>query len=288
MTWNLFNEPLETLRSWLLPMLLALPRRLWQLMKNGGDLFWLFQTSSIVHLLASAFAACIGLLALAAFIRDQVVVYREQGGLHRLFEALKRLDLLTLVGLWTLLFLLGSGLHRPRHLLLLFTFMPVALALGIARLKMRYTLGQPVVIMIVAVIVLNHIYGIVSSIPVEKPSLPLIIETLDGRGLTRGYAGYDLAYPIIFRSGERIIVSPLAGPKRVDRLPKYSNIVESSSTAFYLFPTRSRERDAFVTELIERSISFKRINLNSLTIFYEFSRRVKLAELTLLNNLPGL
>ncbi len=74
------------------------------------------------------------------------------------------------------------------------------------------------------------------SEPLTLPNpVPALARFLESRGLTLGYAGFELAYPLVVETQEAVRVSPLAGPLVDDRYPAYTRAVEAAPSPFYLY-----------------------------------------------------
>ena len=127
-----------------------------------------------------------------------------------------------------------TGLDRARH----WTPLYLAVALAIPLLP------RPVAAAIGGFVLLANVAAIpIDRAPREDP-VACIAAALDAKGTDRVLAGYDIAYPLTYRTGERILVSPVLGPNPTERQPEYPRAVLSARRAAVLLP-RGADRNVF-------------------------------------------
>ena len=86
-----------------------------------------------------------------------------------------------------------------------------------------------------------------------------LIAALNARGIRYGYTGYEIAYPVIFLTGEKISLSPRAGPVAFDRLPRITEQVRAQARVCYIFEDGSETDARFRALLSARGASCERI-----------------------------
>jgi hypothetical protein len=115
-----------------------------------------------------------------------------------------------------------------------------------------------------------------------------LIEFLRAHGGTRGYANYWVAYPIAFLSQEEIVLVPrlpykadLRYTSRDNRYAPYGELVEASPTVVYV-TTNHPMLDRLLRERFTAlGVSFREVQIGSYHVFYDLSRKVTPADLTL-------
>jgi 4-amino-4-deoxy-L-arabinose transferase-like glycosyltransferase len=115
-----------------------------------------------------------------------------------------------------------------------------------------------------------------------------LIDFLRAHGGTRGYANYWVAYPIAFLSQEEIVLVPrlpykadLRYTSRDNRYAPYGELVEASPTVVYV-TTNHPMLDRLLRERFTAlGVSFREVQIGSYHVFYDLSRKVTPADLTL-------
>jgi hypothetical protein len=105
--------------------------------------------------------------------------------------------------------------------------------------------------------------------------VPALAEFLLSKGLTRGYSGFELAYPLAFQTGEALRLSPLAGPRVDDLYPPYTDAVESAPSPFYLYPEEEALAQALEDYLRRNGIGFETLSAHRHLIFARLARPVR-------------
>jgi hypothetical protein len=111
----------------------------------------------------------------------------------------------------------------------------------------------------------------------EDLAIPELTAFLDAHAIDRGYSDYWIAYPTIFQSRERILLSPtLLHPTFYDRHPEYTEEVRRSPRAAFVV---DRKRLPCVGPELERllkakGVSYEKVEIKDLSVYYDFSRPV--------------
>ena len=117
-----------------------------------------------------------------------------------------------------------------------------------------------------------------------------LIQFLRAKGETRGYATYWIAYPLAFLSDEEIILVPrlpykadLRYTSRDDRYEPYGEIVEASSRVAYVTSDQPALNERLRQAFCDLGVDFREREISSYHVFYDLSRKVRPAELSIGN-----
>jgi len=168
-----------------------------------------------------------------------------------------------------------TGLNRPRHLLPLYSVLPLGFAALYSRSRgarpwaARALLGLLLVIAVWDLIEARRIPGGAQVAPLIRAA-----ERLGIHGL---YTDYYTAYTIMFASREQILASPTAWADNVisDRTPEVTRQVDVVPNPGYVFPQGSTEAAWFIQGLAKRNISFTRHTVESFVVFTDLSLPVR-------------
>jgi hypothetical protein len=169
------------------------------------------------------------------------------------------------------LFVWLADLDRPRHLVPLYSVLPIGIAALYRRLRLTRPRIAPAVIVIpLAIATWDLASGAFS--PSGVPTAPLIraLDRLDIRGF---YSDYHVAYQTMFASRERILASPAAWGQTSssDRMPEITRQVDALSNPGYVFLLHRSEADWFAQGLTRCGISFRRQQTEEFDIFARLS-----------------
>lgn len=186
-----------------------------------------------------------------------------------------------LVTLVTLVFAWAAGLNRPRHLVPLFSVLP----LGIAALHRTIAVRRPVLAHgLVALVLAASSWTLAADAsrwPV-KPIEPLVetMRRLDIRGV---YADYEIAYLTMFATREAVLASPTAWSQAagllVDRTPEITREVDRLPNPAYAFFQDRPEAGWFAEGLARRRITFDRRTVGDFVLFVNLSVPVRSTDL---------
>jgi len=178
-----------------------------------------------------------------------------------------------------LLFAWLTGLNRPRHLVPLYSVLP----LGLAALYNRLRSARPwIARAALTVLLLSTARDMIEAarIPSGVPMAPLIqaAERLGVRGV---YTDYDIAYRLMFATREAILASPTAWPQGVisDRTPEVTRQVDHLPNPAYVFLLGTPEAGWFAQGLVRRGIRFTRNPVGPFELFTDLSAPVRSAVL---------
>ena len=169
-----------------------------------------------------------------------------------------------------LLFILS--LSQARYMTALLPFLPLTLCEGIS-FSLRRQKTLTVIISAVAVFYLAfaHVaaFAQLHTTPDTPPSKP-ILDTLLAKGLKFGYGSYEYQTSIAFLSQEEIKISTQIGPIYMDKIPRFSQIVDQQKDVFYILPADS----AYIRPLIDRDITYQLEKVQGIWLLWDFSERV--------------
>jgi len=106
---------------------------------------------------------------------------------------------------------------------------------------------------------------------------PQLAQWLLTNNFLYGYSDYWIAYPVIFESKERILISPTIFNKDFsDRNPEYTKKVRAQDKTVYIFDsTRHREKiTSFEEQLRNLNVRYKKNKFKEFIIFSNFSRKI--------------
>jgi hypothetical protein len=251
-----------TAAGWLVHYASGLPARLAEILRNLAPLLG-------VPLAGGAVVVCIiaGVAALGLWRNGRGKVLSAAG------EPLGRycawLVPTVLIFAWL------AGLNRPRHLLPLYSVLP----LGFAAVYSRIRRSRPwAARALLGLLLVNAGWDLIGAGPipggVRVAPLIQVAEQLGIRGL---YTDYSTAYEVMFASRERILASPTAWADSVisDRTPEVTRQVDLLPNPAYVFPRGSAEAAWFVQGLARRNISFARHAVESFVLFTDLSLPVR-------------
>ncbi|MFH1824899.1 MAG: glycosyltransferase family 39 protein [Candidatus Firestonebacteria bacterium] len=172
------------------------------------------------------------------------------------------------------------GEFRSRYLLPLSIVLPIILS--VLFLNIKKISNMLFYVLLVFVLSVNFA-GVLNNIKLKSISYDNLVSFLEENKLLYGYSEYFTSYPIVFKSSEKIIVSPCAVDSISERYPLYTNAVHSASDIFYVFNLNTHPQ---VIALIEQrlkilNISYKRKYIYPFIVYYKFSRIISPNELKL-------
>jgi len=118
----------------------------------------------------------------------------------------------------------------------------------------------------------------------RTPHYAGLVKWMLSRNYLYGYAGYWTSYPVIFESGERILVSPtLLHPTFSDRMPEYTAKVRNATGAVYIIGENDGPGLALRLEgrLKKMNIKYKKDVFEEFSVYSEISRKVYPEEIAL-------
>lgn len=167
------------------------------------------------------------------------------------------------------------GSTRARYMALLVPLAALLLAgrwsEGLWGRRLHATLlGGLLLYLTTAALVLNVVRPL--TLPNPIPALARFLET---KGLTRGYAGHELAFPLVVETRGAVLVSSLAGPVVNDQYPPYTRAVEAAPAPFYLYAEQEPLGLALLTYLRGQGVTFQESPVDGHRVFWGLSRAVR-------------
>jgi hypothetical protein len=170
----------------------------------------------------------------------------------------------------------GSVYRRPRYLLPVVAASAVHAGVVCAWLLLRSraaALGG-----LAALLALN----VVGTVPRLQASATLarrheeIVRSLEQKGIRTGYADFSISAPVTMFTSERILLSPALGPTPAYESEAHAREVAERGPDAYLLPPED-DPEQFASTLRDLGVGF-RMETKPVTVFYSFSRRVRLEE----------
>jgi hypothetical protein len=184
---------------------------------------------------------------------------------------------------FSILFALFGFMASPRYLLPLWPAAAIALAAILAQVGQKNRL---VAISLLTFLLSVNVAGALLCSKIKSPPYERLADFLVSKNLHWGYAGYWEAYPVIFLSGEKIILSPTLDltsvhPKSKDVYPFYTNIVNKESNVFYVTNDNTRSVNIFTEKMAALKVKFRKYPLPPFMIYHSFSKRIYPEDLAL-------
>ncbi|WP_447972461.1 hypothetical protein [Nitrospira sp. Kam-Ns4a] len=120
--------------------------------------------------------------------------------------------------------------------------------------------------------------GVVLTVvqPLTLPNpVPGLAQFLESNGLRLGYAGFELAYPLVVETQEAVRVSPLAGPLVDDRYPAYTRAVEAAPSPFYIYAEGEPLGEILANYLRRQGIGFEDSRIAGQRVLWGLTRPVR-------------
>ena len=194
------------------------------------------------------------------------------------------LSLLPVLVVWMALFLAMTGLTLTRYISFIYPAIAILLAWSLLRFTSKRWFWIPSAALFLSANLINH-FVVLRTPEVEDRFLELV-QFLEMKGFRYGYTDYITAYPVVFLTNEKIIVSPVAGPLNVERYPAYTREVDRAKEVFFVFVKDSEASERFEASLKARGVSFTKEMVNRHLVYYGFSSRIFPEELPLIRLFP--
>ncbi len=259
---------LLTVAGWLFRYLSSLPERLFTLFQNVGPLLGL--------------GTAVGTVVACGIVMGAMLALWRHGAKDN--RAANRV----LLGRWCvwlvpglLLFALVAALDRPRHLVPLYSVLPLGVAALYERVRTASPSAAHVMLAALALIVgwnLAH-SAVLSRLKMVEP----LVQAASQRGIRSLYTDYEIAYRVMFASQEKILASPTAWTQApgliADRTPDITCLVDSLPAPAYVFFQGGPEAEWFAEGLVRRHIAFARQTIEPFELFTGLSEPVRSSEL---------
>ena len=186
-------------------------------------------------------------------------------------------DMLYLVGFSTIILYCFAGLDSPRHLIMLYPMLAIFLAVFISRLWEK---KNKLALVVLSVILTINLYGNVRDMKVEPLDYRPLINFLESKSLFYGYADYWHAYPVIFFSDERIILSSTLRCER-ERFEEYAIKVRNAPRFCYILAISDRDNNRLENKLESLKLKYEKSQVSEFYVYWGLSRKLFPEELNL-------
>ena len=227
---------------------------------------------------------CIMLIVLAIAVNFRRVI-RPCTSREQLSAGRKHLH-----GIWILLFFVlidmavfsrnsRSNSYSTRYLALTFIALIPIIAAGLVEVMKK---TKPVFVILFLSLISFHLAGNIilmrawaePGFPEKYLSIPendKLISFLERKNIRYGYLNYWLSYPIVFRTDERIKISPACDERFKRYLHPYLKEIQSANRAAYIFHPRVGLRASWFEKEMERiGGDNRKEEINAFTVFYDF------------------
>lgn len=161
--------------------------------------------------------------------------------------------------------------ERARYLIPLIIPLVIFLARFLSDIRKRYE----VVFWVVTILIITHnIYGNMMTKKTVK-RYDKLANFLLSKNIFYCFSDYWVAYPVIFNTKEKVIISPTVFDTLYDRRPHYTEVVRKSNSTAYIFDTIMYKNmiKKFETKLSKLGIFYKKEFINEFAIYYDFNRK---------------
>jgi hypothetical protein len=211
-----------------------------------------------------------GMVAFLAFLFGLWACFRYKGKAHIFPRAM----VLTVV--MTYCFLIAFGLNRDRYLIPILLIVPFGLALGIQRLAIL--LGWRISSIAVACLLILNCFANFWDTKMRYADYEGLARFLESKSLTRGYAPYVAAYPIVYLSKERLIYTPAFHEPEYDRYAAYVAVVSDIDNPGFVFD-KEEDTTLFRQRLKQLKASFKEERWSKFTVFHHLNPKMEIGDL---------
>lgn len=209
-----------------------------------------------------------GMIAFLAFLFGLWACFRYRGKAYAIPRAIG------LTVIITFCFMIVFGLNRDRYLIPILLIIPFGLALAIQKLSflLSWRVGS---VAVASLLLLNGLANFCDTKP-RYPDYQRLAQFLESERLTRGYAPYTVAYPLVYLSNERLIYTPAFHEPEYDRYAPYATNVSNCDNPVLIFD-RQGDANLFRLRLAQSNISFNEVRWGNFVIFHpatgDFVRR---------------
>ncbi|MEW6614145.1 MAG: hypothetical protein AB1401_01570 [Thermodesulfobacteriota bacterium] len=169
-----------------------------------------------------------------------------------------------------------SGLKQDRYLLPFYFIIPVLISLTLKNLSKKILF--PLIIFLITLNIFSIKKMFTKELEDFIPENNYIVSFLQENQLTRGYAEHNVAYPIIFLSQKKIIMSTLGGPflegpSFYNLIPRFNKEVERSPDIFYIYSITNL-LDKTLRDYLQRTgITYQVQQIGKFNIYFNFTRK---------------
>jgi hypothetical protein len=135
---------------------------------------------------------------------------------------------------------------------------------------------------ILAVVLCTQLVSAAQFVKIAKGThIQALTRYLEQKKFLFGYADYWAAYPVIFESNERVIISPtLLDADKSDRFPEYTRRVRAADRCCVIVSARAVNVVARCNEYLQRSgIVYTSQRVQEYIVYGEFSRKIDIDDL---------
>jgi len=251
-----------TVLGWIAHYVSDLPAQFMTLVQNLGPLLGL-------DLPGGAVVACLVVVGTS-------LALWHHGGSH------SRMEAGVVLGRWcalvipaALVFVWMFGLNRPRHLVIIYSVLPLGIAALYARVRATRPWGAG---MLLTTLLLVAGADLLQMARIPRQSVAPLIEAAQRMGSQALYADYETAYQVMFVTRQAILVSPTAWSDSgviADRTPHITQQVDVLLNPVYVFEQNTPQAAWFAEGLTRRGISFTRVTIDHFELYANLSAPIR-------------
>jgi hypothetical protein len=176
--------------------------------------------------------------------------------------------------IWSVLFyIVAVGMNTPRYLLGLVVIFPFVSAKLLSFIRAK---NKALFYLTLAAMLAGNAFGIANAwIKNDQPRYADLASWLARNQFYYGYSDYLTAYPVIFHSNERVIMSPtLYNSSFYERYPEYTRQVSRSKSAVYVIDMKQYPALSAQTELrfSRLGIRYRKQGFDRFAVYHDLSR----------------
>jgi hypothetical protein len=164
------------------------------------------------------------------------------------------------------------GVTQDRYLLPFYFIIPILVSFALKNISKKMLF--PLIILLIILNLFSTKKVFTKELGSLIPENNSIVSFLQEKQLTRGYAEHNVAYPVIFLSQKKIIMSTLGEPPFYNDIPKFNREVERSSDIFYIYFKTNLLDKTLRGYLQKRGIGYQVQQIGKFNIYFNFARKI--------------
>lgn len=249
-----------------------------------GKIVWRISTipASLIRF-PQLFSSLVGFFTTALFILGGGLIFKEYFLSFIKNKKLNPFSILLIFVFWVMIFYsVCIGIPVSRYTLSLVPVAPIFLGYLLSRIRLR---SRPVFLILVAALLLNNGYALWQALSSTKiPAYPQLTRWLLSKRMYYGYSDFWVAYPVMFESQEKIVMSPtLFHPTFSDCWPQDTKKVRNETNVVFVINSACYPKAmSLIDESLRRlRISYQKDFLREFVIYSNFSPKVYPEDLNL-------
>jgi hypothetical protein len=164
------------------------------------------------------------------------------------------------------------GFTQDRYLLPFYFIILILISLTLKNISKKILFPLIISLIILNIFSIKKVFT--KELEVSVPENNPIVSFLQEKQLTRGYVEHNVAYPVIFLSQKKIIMSTLGGPPFYNDIPRFNKEVEISSDIFYIYSKTNLLDKTLKGYLQKRGIGYQVQRIGKFNIYFNLTRKL--------------